>query len=170
MKRFEAIIIAVNRWALILLLAAMAIIVFANVCLRYFTNNSIIWSDEVARYLMIWMAFLGAGLAFRHGGLVAIDNVQFALSQRNGRIMRGIVAAIMFAFFCGMIWVGITYVQRTMFQMTPATRVPFAYVYSAIPIGFGLLILHFLFVVKQFVLGGMGSLQEEEDAPPPVTG
>lgn len=169
MKRFEALFIAANRWALILLLSAAAVIVFANVCLRYFTNNSIVWSDEVARYLMIWLAFLGAGLAFRFGGLVAIDNVQYALSTRNARIMRGIVALIMFAFFCGMIWVGINYVQRTMFQMTPATRIPFAYVYSAIPIGFGLLIIHFLLVVKQYVLGGMASLQEE-DAPPPVTG
>src|SRR3546814_4695659 len=63
-----------------------------------------IWSDEVARHLMIWLTFIGAGLTLRHGGLVAIDNVQTAMSPRNARLMRIVVAVIMFAFFATMIW------------------------------------------------------------------
>src|SRR3546814_2692288 len=63
-----------------------------------FTNHSITWSDEVARHLMIWLTFIGAGLTLRHGGLVAIDNVQTAMSPRNARLMRIVVADIMFAF------------------------------------------------------------------------
>ena len=58
MKTFERHFLAANRWALILLLAAMAVIVFANVALRYLTNESIEWAEEVARHLMIWLTFL----------------------------------------------------------------------------------------------------------------
>jgi TRAP-type C4-dicarboxylate transport system permease small subunit len=73
--RIERILVACNRWLLILLLLAMACIVFANVVLRYTTGDSIVWAEEVARHMMIWVTFLGAGLVLRFGGHVAIDNL-----------------------------------------------------------------------------------------------
>ena len=42
--------------------------VFANVALRFLTDHSILWVEEVSRYLMIWLTFLGAGLVLRYGG------------------------------------------------------------------------------------------------------
>ncbi len=56
-------------------------IVFVNVVLRYTTGDSIVWAEEVARHLMIWVTFLGAGLVLRFGGHVAID----ALHQASTR-------------------------------------------------------------------------------------
>jgi TRAP-type transport system small permease protein len=53
MDRFERIFVSVNRWVLIVLLAAMAMIIFANVGLRYLTSQSIEWAEEVARHLMM---------------------------------------------------------------------------------------------------------------------
>ena len=82
LNRIERILVACNRWLLILLLVAMACIVFANVVLRYTTGDSIVWAEEVARHLMIWVTFLGAGLVLRFGGHVAIDNLHQAVSTR----------------------------------------------------------------------------------------
>jgi TRAP-type C4-dicarboxylate transport system permease small subunit len=65
-----------------------------------------------------------------------------------------------------MIWAGKTYVQRTMFQMTPSTRIPFGYIYLAMPIGFSLLIVHFLFILRTYIVGGMSALQGDDDTPP----
>ena len=166
MRKAETIFVEANRWAMIAILSAMAVLVFMNVCLRYFTNHSITWSDEVSRHLMIWLTFIGAGLTLRHGGLVAIDNLQVLLSGRNARLVRIFVAAIMLTFFVTMIWAGKIYVERTMFQTTPSTRIPFGYIYLAMPIGFGLLIVHFLLVLKTYLKGGMSALQGEDDAPP----
>lgn len=166
MRKFEYLFVEANRWALILLLSAMAILVFANISLRYFTNHSITWSDEVARHMMIWLTFIGAGITLRHGGLTAVDNFQISASPRNAKLMRIVVAVIMMAFFAVMIWVGKIYVGRTMFQMTPSTRIPFGYIYLAIPIGFGLLVMHLLFVLKAYLAGGMAALQGDDDMPP----
>lgn len=166
MSKAETIFVGANRWAMIAILSTMAVLVFMNVCLRYFTNHSITWSDEVSRHLMIWLTFIGAGLTLRHGGLVAIDNLQIALSERNARLVRIFVAIIMLTFFVTMIWAGKIYVERTMFQTTPSTRIPFGYIYLAMPIGFGLLIVHFLLVLKAYLKGGMSALQGEDDAPP----
>ena len=81
MKKLEHIFVALNGWALILMLTAMTVIVGANISLRYLTGHSLPWADEAARYLMIWMTFSGAGLVLRTGGHVAITNLQDALPR-----------------------------------------------------------------------------------------
>ncbi len=73
MKRLERIFVTLNGWAVLLMLAAMTLIVGANITLRYLTSHSLPWADEAARYLMIWMTFGGAGLVLRVGGHVVGD-------------------------------------------------------------------------------------------------
>lgn len=163
MKTAEALFVEFNRWALILLLAAMSVIVFTNVSLRYLTNFSIPWAEEVARYMMVWMTFLGAGLALRYGGHVAIGNVMEAMSPKAQRVLRIIIVVALLAFFAVMIWVGYNYAMRMRFQVTPATRIPFSYVYAAIPVGFALLAVHLLLIVRGYV--AENRFEETEDAP-----
>ena len=62
------------------------------------------------------------------------------------------VAIVMFAFFGFMVWYGWLYMQRTMFQLTAVTQVPFAYIYSAMLFGGVLLVVHWLLVVRGYVL------------------
>lgn len=153
MKTFEKWFIELNKWALVLILAAMSVIVFTNVSMRYLTNFSLSWAEEVARYLMIWMTFLGAGLALRFGGHVAVTSLHDVSSERVQRILRGIIALILVVFFCAMIYIGYDYMSRMGRQMTPATRLPFSYIYAAMPIGFALLIVHFLLILKSYIAG-----------------
>jgi TRAP-type C4-dicarboxylate transport system permease small subunit len=65
--QFEKHFMSFNRWLLILILAVMSVIIFANVSLRYTTSQSIEWAEEVARHLMIWLTFLGCGPVLRYG-------------------------------------------------------------------------------------------------------
>ncbi len=153
MKTFEHLLVGLNKWVLVLLLSAMSVIVFTNVALRYLTNFSIVWAEEVARYLMIWMTFLGAGMALRMGGHVAITNLHDMVPTGAARYLRGIVALVLLSFCLLMIWIGYDYMSRMGRQLTPATRIPFSYIYAAMPIGFALLTLHFLFVVKSYIVG-----------------
>lgn len=152
MQAFERHFTAANRWALILLLAAMSVIIFVNVALRYLTNHSLEWAEEVSRHMMIWLTFLGAGPVLRYGGHIAVENLQDTLPWRGAVVVRAIVAALLFAFFGFLVWYGWLYIQRTMFQLTAVTQLPFGYIYSAMSIGGVLLIVHFAFVVKGYVL------------------
>ena len=152
MKTFESYFLGANRWALIVLLAAMACIIFVNVALRYLTNQSLEWAEEVSRHMMIWLTFLGAGPVLRYGGHIAVDNLQDAMPPRGAMAVRALVAALLFAFFGFMIWYGWLYMERTMFQLTAATQIPFAYIYSAMSIGGVLLVVHFLLIVRGYVL------------------
>lgn len=152
MKTFERYFLGANRWALIVLLAAMACLIFVNVALRYLTNQSIEWAEEVSRHLMIWLTFLGAGPVLRYGGHIAIDNLQDALPVRFAIVVRVFVALLLFAFFGLMVWYGWLYMGRTMFQLTAATQIPFAYIYAAMPVGGVLMLVHWALIVRSYVL------------------
>lgn len=152
MKTFERYFLGANRWALILLLAAMAVIIFVNVALRYLTNQSIEWAEEVSRHMMIWLTFLGAGPVLRYGGHIAIENLQDALPRSFAIAIRAFVAVLLFAFFGFMVWYGWLYMGRTMFQLTAATQIPFAYIYAAMPVGGVLLLVHWALIVRDYVL------------------
>lgn len=152
MKIFERYFLSANRWVLIVLLAAMACIIFTNVALRYLTNNSIEWAEEVSRHMMIWLTFLGAGPVLRYGGHIAVENLQDSLPNGMAMAVRVFIAALLFGFFGFMIWYGWLYVDRTMFQLTAATQVPFAYIYAAMPVGGILLIIHWGLIVRSYVL------------------
>ncbi|QIL73171.1 TRAP transporter small permease [Diaphorobacter sp. HDW4B] len=164
MQTFERLFLAVNRWALILLLAAMSVIIFTNVVLRYTTHESIEWAEEVSRHMMIWLTFLGAGPVLRYGGHIAVENLQDALPRKAAIALRIVVALLLFAFFGFMVWYGWLYMQRTMFQLTAVTQIPFAYIYSAMPIGGVLLVVHFLLIVKGYVLDRQFASDDHFDA------
>jgi TRAP-type C4-dicarboxylate transport system permease small subunit len=164
MEALERAFVAANRWALIALLAAMACIVFANVALRYLTNESLVWAEEVARHLMIWLTFLGAGLVLRFGGHIAIENLHDVLPGRAGRWLRASIVAALLVFFAVMAWQGAVYTSLTRFQTTAATGISFGWVYMAMPLGFVLLIAHLLLVARRYVLERRVLSSDEIDA------
>ena len=164
LERIERALVACNRWLLIVLLLAMACIVFANVVLRYTTGDSIVWAEEVARHMMIWVTFLGAGLVLRFGGHVAIDNLHRAVSTRCARILRTIVVVGIAGFCVFMTYFSVLYAWATRFQTTAATDIPISYIYLAMPVGFALMLVHLLFVARNYITAGDYAQSEEMNA------
>ena len=150
MRKFDGWLIRLNRWALQWILAVMAFMVFANVMLRLTTDISILWVEELSRFLMIWLTFLGAGLVLRYGGHIGIDNLQEAF-PRQAKLIRGVVFALMLAFFVFMLIMGIRYSIFTWGQTTAAMEIPVGAVYLAMPVGFALLIVHALIMMRGYV-------------------
>lgn len=151
MKTFENYFLAVNRWLLIGTLAVMAVIIFTNVVLRYTTNQSIEWAEEVSRHLMIWLTFLGCGPTLRYGGHIAVENLQDVLSPRGAVVLRAVIAALLTGFFVFCIWFGLEYMDRTQYQITPATQISFALIYAALPVGMFLTLIHWMLVMRPYV-------------------
>jgi len=150
LRRFDQALLKVNRWMVIVALAAMALMVFANVLLRFFTDNSILWVEEVSRYLMIWLTFLGAGLVLRYGGHIGIDTLQEALPGHAASI-RILVFGLLLGFFVFMAWLGMRYAIFAWGQTTPLMEIPIGAVYLAMPIGFILLIVHLLLMAEPYI-------------------
>lgn len=154
MRRIENAFVALNGAVLVIGLMAMCVIVGWNVAGRYFTGNSLTWADEVARYSMIWLTFLGSGLALREGAHAAITNAQDALPTSGQRAMRAVILIVMFAFFGFMVWVGIDYMSRMAVQKSAALRVPMKWIYAAMPAGFALMIIHLALIAPKYWRAG----------------
>ena len=152
MKTFERYFVATNKWLLIIMLAVMSIIIFANVVLRYTTNVSIEWAEEVARHLMIWLTFLGCGPVLRYGGHIAVENLQDSLPHALAVGLRLLIAVMLTGLFVFFIWFGLEYMDRTQYQQTPATQISFAFIYAALPVGAAFSLIHWLLIVKDYVL------------------
>jgi TRAP-type C4-dicarboxylate transport system permease small subunit len=159
LDRVDRAFIAGNRCVIAALLAAMAVLVFGNVVARYLFNASFGWVEELTRYMMIWLAYLGAGLALRHGNHVAVMLLVDALPRTPALLLRAVVGLVLAGFVAALAWIGWEYADFAMRQRTPVLQWPTGYVYLAIPIGCGLMAVHLLFSFRSFA-EGRGDLAE----------
>lgn len=148
----EAWLLAANRWVLVALMGTMSVLVFANVVSRYVLSDSIVWVEEVTRYMMIWVGFLGSGLVLRYGAHIAVDTFQDQLPTAAARALRAVIALLLAATFAAMTWHGVRYVGFAWDQETPVLNWRTGLIYLAIPIGSALMLVHLLFVVRPYVL------------------
>jgi len=74
-KTFGDILDKVFRIFLQILVAAMAIVILMQVVFRYFFHSPLSWSEELARFSMIWITFFGASIAFKENSLSRVDLV-----------------------------------------------------------------------------------------------
>jgi TRAP-type transport system small permease protein len=85
-RRIEQLVVRLVEVVLVLLLAGMVAMVFANVVLRYGFNSGLNISEEMSRYFFVWLTFLGAVLAFRDHAHVGVETFVRLLGRR-GRIV-----------------------------------------------------------------------------------
>lgn len=147
----EATIVSANRWVVIALMAAMAVLVFANVVSRYLLNYAIIWGEELTRCMMVWVGFLGAGLVLRLGAHIAVEAFQDVLPPRAARALRAGIVLVLGVTFAAMTWLGARYAAFAWDQETPVLNWSTGAIYLAIPIGSALLLAHLVFVAKGYV-------------------
>lgn len=93
-KMLEGLVVAI--------LASMSCLVFLNVVLRYGFNSSINVTEEVSRYLFVWLAFLGAILAFKENQHVSVIMLTGKLCPFN-RMLLGVFTDVMMLFCCYLI-------------------------------------------------------------------
>jgi TRAP-type C4-dicarboxylate transport system permease small subunit len=144
-------LVTVNRAVVIALMGTMAVLVFANVITRYLFNSSIIWVEELTQFQMIWITYLGAGLALREGRHVAVDTLQDLLPTRFQRYARVLIWTAMFGFLIALTVLGFMMSAFTWDQETPVLNVRTGIPYLAIPIGALLLAMHLVLIARDFV-------------------
>jgi TRAP-type C4-dicarboxylate transport system permease small subunit len=141
-----------NRFVVGSLMLAMAILVFANVVLRYLFGTSLPWVEELTRYMMIWVAWLAVGLAMREGAHIAIDNFQNALPARWAQAVRVAVFVMVVGFFALVAWFGFKYAFFAWRQESAVLRLSLGAIYLAIPVGSLLMIVHTLLISRRLIV------------------
>jgi TRAP-type C4-dicarboxylate transport system permease small subunit len=148
--RFERYLVAANRAVIFIMMAVMATLVFVNVIARYALNFSIIWAEEVSQYLMIWIAFLGAGLALREGRHVALELLHDALPGSLGRKVRMAIATVVLVFLAAVTILGFQFALFVWNQETPVLNISLGIPSLAIPIGSLLFAVHLVLMFRNY--------------------
>ena len=130
-----------NRWidgacrgieaVIAFMLAVMVVLVFGNVVLRYGFNSGITVSEEVSRWLFIWMTFLGAVVALREHGHLGVDMVVQRL-PRGGKKACLLAGHVVMLYIVWLLFQGSVAQARINWDVTaPTTGFSIAIVYAA---------------------------------------
>lgn len=130
MKKINDLFFRLAEFTLVIMLSAMVIMVFGNVVLRYGFNDGIISSEELSRFLFIWITFLGAIVTMRDNAHLGLDSVVRKLSL-NGKKIAFAISNILMLICCALMFYG-TYKQHGINATTRSavTELPMSWVYG----------------------------------------
>ncbi|MBG21542.1 MAG: C4-dicarboxylate ABC transporter permease [Rhizobiales bacterium] len=113
------------------MIALAAVITLQIVSRVFFTSFA--WTEEVARFLLIWIAFLGAALAFQQGRHIAVTFVRDLMPLNLRRIITGAGILVAIAFLVTLAMIGWKYSGIQSFQKSPSLRISMFWVYLVMP-------------------------------------
>lgn len=140
MKTYVMIMDKVNQVLKILLgtFLVMSLIVCTwQIIARFIFNAPLSWSSELLRYLLVWITFIGAGLAIRYSKLIRLEFL-FALIKFPPKIEKGIrgIAMVITMVFCVIILMySVQILEVVHVQKSAAMHMPMSIPYLAIPLG-----------------------------------
>ena len=146
MKRFCEAFLKLEKGIGGALLLLMLVVVFFATVGRYTGLYNMSWSDEAARYLMIWFVFLLAGLSAFRGEMFSIDLVTEHLSVTGQKVFAVIRLVLMTAFCIFAVVYGADLVlhQAQIHQTSPSLKLPMWFMYSSVLLGCLILELHYI--------------------------
>lgn len=126
---------------LLILGVAMTLLILLQVFFRFVIYVPFPWSEECARYLMIWMGMLGSVIALQQGRHIGVTFFMEKLPLGLRKPARGLTQAGMILFLGILCWQGILFSLFNADQTSPALEIPMIIPFGAIPIGSAMMVL-----------------------------
>ena len=138
------------------LTALEVLILLAGVISRYLFHNPLVWSDELASILFLWLAMLGAVVAFSRGEHMRMSTLVASAPPRWRAFFEAFAVAVAIAFLALILHSSVEYAIDEAAVVTPAMEIPNIWRASAIPIGCGLMLIFAL--LRLVRVGGLGQV------------
>ena len=124
------------------LLAVLVLVISACVFWRYVLNDSLSWGEELGRYLLVWISFLGASMATYRGAHIGIGVVVDRLPAKLRRPLAMLVDVCMAAFLATLVYQGIKILPVMEVRSAPTLPIRMDVVYAVMPIAAAVMLLH----------------------------
>lgn len=151
------------------ILAAMLVVIMFQVVSRYIFNNSLSWTEELSKSLMVWTAFLIAPWALRTGAHVGIDLFQEAMPKRMRFAVELLISALVLWILFVLLNESIGFVGRGLKSRMATLPVTSGYVYIIIPLSLGAMVLAgaeiFLRQLRELATGDIDPKAPHRTAP-----
>ncbi len=120
---------------------AMFLVVIAQVIFRYVLLRPLPWSEELARYLMVWSACLAASEAYASGNHVGVNLIINAIRPGMRKIMTLVIHLAVSVLMAVIVYQGFVLSFLLHDQLSPAMEIPMTVPYLAVPVGAGLILI-----------------------------
>jgi TRAP-type C4-dicarboxylate transport system permease small subunit len=141
LRRFEWLV----EKAVVIVFVLMIVISFAQVFCRYALNNPLFGSEELARLFAVWLTFLGAAVAIKHGGHIAVDILSTRVPVRVQKIFELVTGVLLLVFCLILLLAGVEHAYNSHRFESSALRFPMSLVFSALPVS---ALISILFIVR----------------------
>lgn len=138
----RALNVAVEK-LLMVIGAAICVILFAQVVFRY-AGDSLGWSEEVSRHLLVAITFLGGTVAYKRASFIGLQGVGHSLGPAFQRSVVLVLQVLTLACFALIAWFGAAYTIKAAEHTSASLQIPMSIPYSVIPISALVFIVHVL--------------------------
>lgn len=143
----------IENAVIILGLSAMFLILLAQVIMRYVFSRPLTWSEEAARFIFVYVSFIGISYAYRQKGHIRMEVVVNLFPQAVRRGLEVLINLGTIALFCYMIPFSFRFIGIQAGVKATATHIPMSIVYTALPLGMALSCVRLLISSLRIVWG-----------------
>lgn len=158
MKPIDKLFTTIDRvieFLLFIVIMVMLCVGVAQIVARYVLHSSLSWSEELMRYLYVWMTMIGTSLAIRRNSFTVIDAIANLIrkkSDKAGLVLYGFITILQILFFSLLAVYGWQLSSRNFAQLSPAMRFPIGIAYLALPLGGVLGVTYTLISIRDYWL------------------
>ena len=136
------------RFLVALMMAVMSAIVLFGVFNRFIFKIPISWTEEIAKYLLIWISMIGSAIAVRIGGHMGVGMFVSKLRQRPRTVVTWINQLAIVGFIVILIYLGMKVSIKELHTFGYTTRIPMFWPFLAIPVGGLMILIQLLSILK----------------------
>ncbi len=133
-------------WIAFIVFWGLGAIVFLQFFTRYVLNDSLAWTEEIARYALMWLTFIGAAVVARKNLHISVEVLLHYLPKVPARLMLAIVDTIKLLFMGLLAYFSLMIVERMQWQRMVIIDLPMSIVYGGVALGC------FIMLVRQAIL------------------
>jgi TRAP-type C4-dicarboxylate transport system permease small subunit len=141
-------------WLAFAIFWILGIVVFAQFFTRYVLNDSLAWTEEIARYLLMWVTFIGAAIAMRRRTHIGVEVLEHFLPGSFAPYLRAIIDLITIGFLGCLAWFSLTIVERMQIQRMTIIDMSMSIVYGGVALGVFLTLFRALQIFWRNLRGG----------------
>ena len=156
-----------EEYLLVGALSVSVIVVFVQVIMRYVFKNSLSWSEEVARYLFLWISWVGASYAVRENYHFRVTMFADILKGKSRQVFELLVLFVWFAFSIFIVYQAFI-LNKMIFlrgQLSPALEMPMLVPYASVLVGCGLMCFRLISKMRETIAKIQGRDMEKDSNP-----
>lgn len=160
--RINQLLLKVEKIIAALLIGGIAVCVILQVCFRYLFASPLAWTDELARYLQVWMAFIGSAIAADRLSHFHLDLIHQYVPRKVVVYVDVLVLLATLGFAAILGYYGVQILDVVQRQFSPAMNIRMNYAYLAIPVGSLLIVWHLIVHILDKLFLIVSAAKEEQ--------